>query len=286
MDIKYLPWIAGGLAMLYMNAGGNPSGKTTIEKYPLPNEINVVETDLPYNFVTNSFGNIEKILQTKDIPFDKHFYIKTDRYNFTKNQDWLPSRLIGHITSLPVKLFFWDWQVGWGPDGERSQAMLSMLEKNKNIKDITVRMNYNEAIYDMYRMFTEPKLRERNPFFARATLGVLSSIGGELMAELNRGDYYNPFTSTAVNYSNVEAIGAHEIGHHMDFRRFDTDWIYSLSRAIPPIMVFQEGAASMNAKDKLLSKADFNQAYRYLLPAFLVYCLGAYRIMFGKKKKK
>lgn len=285
MEIKNLALLAGGLALLYMNTGGNPSGKSTIEKYPLPTEIRVLDTDLPSYNQTNEVGEISRVVNTKDIDFDKHFYIKTDRYHLTKNQDWIPSRIIGHLSSLPRKLFFWDWNISWGPDQERSRAALSMLENNKDIKDITVRLNYNEAIYDGYRMFTEDKLIERNGFIPRATLGVIYTLAGELLAELNRGDYYNPFTKTAVNYSNVESILAHELGHHKDFQQFDRDWIYALSRVLPPVMLWQEGVASVNANSGIMSKDDGNQFMRYLLPAFLTYCIGAYRMLNRSRRK-
>jgi len=277
--------LLAGVAILYSCTGGNPSCKNVKEKYSLPPEINVVETDLSCSerksliTLTNEVGQmsnqtkLEKIIKTKDIPFDKHFYIKTDRYTLTKNQDWLPSRIIGHIGSLPSKLLFWDWDMGLGPDGDRARAALSMFENKNNLKNITIRLNYNEPLYDAYRLFTEPALTKRNPFLARATLGLLSTLGGELFAELSRGDYYNPYTHTAVNYSNVEAIFAHEVGHAKDFKRFNKDWIYSLCRAIPPVMLYQEAKASLNVKE-LLSPDDSNQFYRYLVPAFMTYVLG------------
>jgi len=239
--------------------------------------------------ITNELGKvdnqtkIEKIINTKDIPFDKHFFIKTDRYTLTKNQDWLPSRMIGHVGSLPFKLLFWDWDMGWGPDRDRARVALSILENEKNLKNITMRLNYNEPLYDVYRLFTESALKERNPFLARATLGLFSTLGGELFAELGRGDYYNPYTQTAVNYSNVESIFAHEVGHAKDFKRFNEDWIYSICRPLPPVMLYQEAKASLNAKE-LLSPNDSNQIYRYLVPAFLTYVAGMASKMFRRKK--
>lgn len=273
----YLPFLAAGLAFLYMNTGGNPSGKTNVQKYALPKEINILETTLPYATTTNLEGVVENKIKTADIDFSKHFYIRTDRYTLSRNQDWLPSRIIGHISCLPGKLLFWDWNVGWGPDNERSRAALSMLENNKEIKDLTVRINHNEFFKDTYRMFTEKKLTERNGFIPRATFGILTSAMGSLMAELGRGDYYNPITSTVVNYSNIESFLAHELGHHKDYKRFDRDWIYSLTRPFPPVMLYQEGAASYYAKEGIVSKDDGNQIYRYLLPAFITYLIGAVR---------
>ena len=80
----------------------------------------------------------------------------------TFKDNWLPSRIIGHTVSMLTRLYFWDMDIGWGLDEDRSQAVLSMLEKNKDIKDLTVRMNHNEALYDMVRLFSDDKVQERN----------------------------------------------------------------------------------------------------------------------------
>jgi len=260
------------LVVLYSIYGGNPSGKTTAEKYPLPQEISVIKTDLPYQ----KRGD-DKVVKTSDIPFDKHFFIRTSRYTLSKNQDWFPSRLLGHIASLPLKAYFWDWDMGWGPDKDRARAALSMLEKDSSLDNLTIRLNHNEPLKDLGRLFSEEKLTKRNPVLARATLGLLSTLGGELFAELSRSDYYNPYTHTAVNYSNVESIFAHEVGHSKDFQRFKHDWIYSLARVIPPVMLYQEWQASSNAK-KVMSKDDKNQFFRYLIPAFMTYVLSVLRV--------
>jgi hypothetical protein len=266
------------------------------QRYNLPAEIRVIETDLPYekreskSIVKLANGEekeqvtLEKIIKTKDIDFSKDFQIKTDRYRFVKDKDWIPSRIIGHIASIPGKIYFFDWDYGWGQDKDRTRAALSMLEENKDIKDLTLRLNHNEAFYDMYRMFTEKKLRDRNNFLARATLGVVLSVGDEIWAEFARGSYYNPLTKTVVCYSNIESITAHELGHHQDFQRFDSDWGYMLGRILPPVMLYQEWKASTNAKNQILSKDDSWQFYRYLIPAFFTYIMGTYKTI--KKIKK
>ena len=279
--------LAGGLAAYY--ALTSPSSKQLEQKkgYPLPKEIKVVETSLPFEtrekdrITANSQGiperktELEKIVKTEDIDFSGDFSIKTDRYEFIKDEDWLPSRLIGHTLSLPGKLLFWDWDYAWGQDEHRTRAALSILENNDDLKDITLRLNHNEALYDMVRMFRDDKLSDRNNFFARCLIGVPLSLGDEIWAEFSRGSYYNPLTSTAVCYSNIEGITAHEMGHHRDFQRFDSDWEYMLVRLLPPVMLYQEWQASQNAKD-MLSKDDQWQFNRYLMPAFFTYLLGSY----------
>lgn len=243
---------------------------------------------MPCHTETNKLGNLESIVYTKDIDFSKPFNIKTSRYNLVKSEDWKFARDIGFLFSLPRKLVLWDWNMGLGLDAERSRVVLSILENSPELKNLTVRINYNAAIQDCKRLFSEKELVERNGFLPRATIGLLSTFSTGILG-LTRSDYYNPFTGTVVGYSNVESIFAHEVGHNKDFKRFDRDWIYGLSRVIPPVMLYQEGAASIYAKNDFLSKDDSNQLYRYLLPCFLTYVLSSYKtikkIVHRKKKK-
>lgn len=281
--------IIGGLATWYTFTSPSQSQLEKKLEYQLPQEISVVETSLPFKTKgrvwtsENKDGTmkekqeLEKIVKTDDIDFSGDFSIETDRYTLVKGDDWLPSRILGHVASLPTKLYFWDWNAGIGLDEDRTRAVLSMLENNENIKDLTVRINHNEPIYDCYRLFGDENVAERNNFFARALLGVPSSIFGELFSELRRGDYYNPMNQTAVLYSNIESVSAHEIGHHQDFQRFDSDWEYSMARAFPPATLYQEWQASQNAKGSLES-SDKWQFNRYLLPAFFTYLLAGYAL--------
>lgn len=284
MGLGRLGALAVGLAVWYSLNETPKNSLPSSQKYSLPKEIKVVETTLPYitrekvTQVSDPYGTpykkieLEKIVDTETIDFSKDFKIKTDRYRIVKDDDWWLSRAIGTIGSLPTKLFFWDCDMGKGLDSERSRSVLAMLENDKSISNLTVRVNHTEAFYDWYRMMTDKKLRERNPFLYRAIFGSLTTFGGELFAELSRGNYYNPLTKTVVTYSNVESIPAHEFGHHKDFERFSTDWVYSLGRALPPVMLYQEWKASSNAR-KIMSKEDDWQFNRYLLPAFFTYVL-------------
>jgi hypothetical protein len=289
--------LIGGLAVWY-SLTGNSNPKPVDYRYNLPAEIKIVETDLPYETrpvkiielksKIDFSGNVleekvekvelEKIVKTKNIDFSKDFTIKTDRYRFVKGEDWLPSRLVGHVLSAPGKLFFWDHNYAWGQDADRTKAALAMVENDKDIKNLTIRLNHNEGFYDMYRMFTEEKLCNRNNIVARGLIGVPLSLGDEIWAEFSRGSYYNPLTQTVVCYSNIESITAHELGHHKDFQKFDRDWLYMISRVVPPVMLYQEWKASNNAA-KIMSKDDEWQFNRYLMPAFLTYCLATYGMM-------
>jgi hypothetical protein len=215
---------------------------------------------------------IDGPLKTADIDFEGDFDIKTDRYRLVKGEDFWLSRGIGWLGSLPIRLFYWDYDVSNGLDEQRAKQVMATLENDKSIKDITVRLNHTGALEDLGRLFADKKVTERNPELARVLMGLPTSLFYELWAELGRGDYYNPLTQTVVLYSNVEAIDAHEIGHFKDFHRFDTDWAYNLVHLIPGGTLYMEGRASLYAKDMLESDQN-NQLYRYLFPAFATYII-------------
>ena len=268
--------LMGGLACFYTLNGISRPDETLRKDYFLPEKIAVVDTNLPYEM--EGEDGLEKYVYTDNVDFSQDFYLETERYRIEKDKDWAPTRALGHVGSLPMKLMFWDWNIGLGLDEKRSRAVVSILENNKEIDNITVRINHNKFFKDMYRLFRDDRVAERNSWLARGTVGVLFTFP-ELFAELRRGDYYNPMTQTAIVYSNLESISGHEIGHHQDFQRFDSDWAYGLSRSFPPAMLYQEWQASQNSLQSL-EAPDHWQFSRFLLPAFFTYCMGSY---FGSK---
>ena len=278
---------AAGLAGWYLTHDVDNVTPTNI-KYPLPEEIEVVETrNVPFEDRKGN-SSLERIVRIEDIDFSEDFMIKTERYTLVNDKDWLTSRVVGHAFSLLGKLYFWDWNFGLGPDEERAKTALSILENNSEIEGLTVRLGHNKALYDIYRLFTDDKVKERNPFLARATLGVLVGLKDEIWAEFFRGDYYNPMSQTVAIYSNLESVIAHEIGHHEDFQKFDSDWWYALSRANPAIMMQQEWMATDQAMESM-SHHDSQQFERILLPAFLTYILfgwGVSKTLVQKRKLK
>lgn len=289
--IKSAAALAGMAAYFGFADSFKPVNVDHDKSYPLPREVEVKDSSFPLeNRVVKVDGNEHhiKVLNTGSLDLSKPFYIKTDRYKIINDNDWFTSRIVGSVLSTPGKLFFMDKKYAEGQDEKRIRAVFSMLEKNKDIKDITVRLNHNEAIEDFKRLFTEKELSRRNNLPARVILGSLNLIKDEVWAEFFRGSYYNPLARTVVCYSNIEAVTAHEIGHHKDFSRFDSDWEYALSRILPPVCLYQEWIASKNATE-ILSDSDQWQFNRYLLPAF-----GTYLLFFGKmlemitknKKKK
>lgn len=291
----------GGLsaaALVWYAFLGSPAPKRFEEKYTLPEEISVIESTVPYEtrrtelvIGTNEDGSekkeekLEKIVKTKNIDFSENFEIKTERYTLDKEEDWLPFRVVGHVVSLPRRLFFFDWDISNGMDEERTKATLAMLEQNKNLKDLTVRINHNEALKDLSRLYNDKKVVGRNNVVARTVIGGATCIFSELWADFVRGDYYNPMTQTVVGYSNVESVIAHEIGHHEDFHRFSSDWEYVVGGAFPPIRLCQEWQASSNAM-RIMSKEDDWQFNRYLMPAFMTYVIATYLTMKRMFKKK
>lgn len=282
--VAILGTLSAGLAFSVMT----PSQSTRFD-YNLPKEISVIETTLP--FETRKFTKqledgttydaIDKIVKTDSVDWSDDFYIKTDRYRLSKHDDFSLSRGVGWLVSLPRRLMLFDYDVSNGLDAQRTKAVISMLEKDKTIDDLYVRINHNEVWEDLGRLFSDPQVTHRNNFLARSTLGISATFTGEMFAEISRGDYYNSMTKTMVLYSNVEGVSAHELGHYDDFMRFDSDWGYTLGRVVPPVMLYQEWKASINSLDHL-SKEDQNHLPRYLLPAFITYlALG-----FGLSKHK
>lgn len=75
------------------------------------------------------------------------------------------------------------------------------------------------------------------------------------------------------------------MGHHKDYQRFGSDWIYALSCSFPPVVLYQEWQASQNAKNVLIDE-DKWQFNRYLLPAFFTYLLAGFYASKNSLKQK
>ena len=278
--LKKLAILGAGLATWY-TFNGAPNNIDEIRDYPLPGEIVVEETkNVTYTlrYVSEEdpeMGSV-KVVDVNDIDFSEDFIIETDRYTLDKRKDiWLSRTLGKYVLSIPQKLFFWDSDVSHGVDEKRAMAALSMLESDDSIDNLTVRLGHNRLFYDTGRLFFDDEVKDRNPWLARVLMGLPGTLVHELGAEFFRGDYYNPFTKTVVNYSNIESILAHEIGHHQDYERFSTDWAYNLLSVVPGGSLYKEAQASLNAKDILDEHGDDWQFNRYLIPAYLTYILSA-----------
>ena len=286
--LKRAGFLASVLAPYYIIVDALKPELPELPVEPLPAEIRAIDTDLPSDdalvFSTegrNGERRLEHIVHTTDIDWEEDFYLETDHYRIIKEDDFFLTRFIGHGLSIFTKLYFWDWDCGLGLDEEQTRNVVALLENDETLEGLTVRINNNGVLHDTLRLVTDPEVRERNNILSRLTVGVLMTTFGELFAELRRGDYYNPMTQTAILYSNIDAIFAHEFGHHRDFQRFDSDWEYVLSRMLPPVMLYQEARASLNAKELLGDYREW-QFYRYLVPAFFSYLV----LGWGRSKSK
>lgn len=285
--LKATSTITLGMAVWFWATGKSQEKEIGPDYYPLPAALNVEETTLPHQQIvknetvvqedgtTVEVPSIQRSIDLSSVDLSGEFEIVTDRYRIIKEKDFIGSRLIGHLASIPMKLYYWDGDIGWGLDENRTKSVISMLEANKDISGLTVRINNNGVLQDTCRLFFDEEVCERNNFIARVAIGIPTTFFGEMFSELRRGDYYNPMTQTVVLYSDVSAISAHEIGHHQDFERFDSDWWYVLSRGFPPAMLYQEAQASLNARELIDPKDDY-QFVRHLLPGFATYLLASY----------
>ncbi len=256
--------VLGGLALWYA-ASGRPAKAV----YPLPERLSVAETSLP---ARREAGRVS--LDTVVAELDTPFALRTDTYAVVRDEDWLPARLIGTVLSVPRKLLYWDRNFGRGLDAQRTRALLSMLE-HQPLRGVLVRVNHNAPLDDLTRLFSDARVARRNNLAARVLLGAPLTVSAALWSEFTRSDYYNPFTQTVVVYSNIDAVVAHELGHHQDYQRFSSDLLYTLARPIIPVTLYQEVRASLNAK-RYLHPAENYQFYRYLIPAFFTYLLAGY----------
>jgi len=276
--------LVGGMVTWY-TLTGNPArfNSERIEKNEASSVVQTIDQKVESIFdAENTYADLPEVIETtdgplytKDINFDDEFEIETDRYRIVKDKDMALSRGIGWLVSLPTRLILWDYDMCDGLDEERTKQVLATLENDESLSGITVRINHTSAIEDLKRLFNDPNVLERNSGFARGTLGLLYWLGGDMIDELRRGDYYNPYTQTVIVYSNVETIPSHEIGHFKDYIRHDRDWWYSLLRVFPPATLYQEARASLYGKDMLGPDQNY-QFYRYLIPAFATYIFAAY----------
>lgn len=211
------------------------------------------------------------------------------KYTIIEDKDFFLFRGIGYIGSLPIKAFLMSWNMNNYVKPDTKKSIETLLENDPDIDGLTVRLNHTRPFGDVWRLFTEKQLRERNNILARIFFGMPTTLLGEFFAKFTRSDYYNPYTKVAVLYSNVEAVAKHEIGHHRDFTRFNRDWIYSLSRILPPVMLYQEWKASKYAKWTLEEQNRY-QFGRYLTPAYATYLfattLSMIKLLIWLKKRK
>jgi len=265
-----------GLTPYYLYSSSNTIGYKNVKERPaIVRNINPesLEEKVIYEKPTieNPYKDQTIIVPKKEDPPVK---LTEKNYQIIEDKDFILFRGLGYIGSLPIKAFFMDLDVNNYVKPDTKASIERLLEADNKVDGLTVRLNHTNPIHDSWRLFTDKDLRERNNFFARLFLGLPSTFFGEFFAKFARCDYYNPYTKVAALYSNVEGIAKHEIGHHRDFMRFDKDWVYSLSRLLPPVTLYQEWQASSYSKWTLeeKSRTDFG---RFLIPAYATYTVAA-----------
>ena len=170
--------------------------------------------------------------------------------------DNLVSRGISYIGNLPSKLILLSKDVGNYPR-ENTQNYISKYVADEKLENVTVRIGHNKVLKDTARLFKDEKLKDIS-LIGRIFLGIPATLFGGLHSKLTRGDYYNPFTKTAVIYSDVPAIALHELGHAKDYQNKGVPTLYSLFRLTGIGALYQEAKASIIAhkyiKEKIQKK--------------------------------
>lgn len=218
----------------------------------------------------------ETAVTTNDIDFSKPFSLATDRYTVCRDEDNPVSRCIGFVSTLPAKALFLDTRAGSGLSEQECKSLITMLESNPRVSNLTVRINHNAVWTDTIRCFTDPELQKAEPAWYRWTLGAFSTLVSEFGSETMRGDYYNSITRTAVCYSGMPSVWAHEIGHHQDYQGHPSSIGYNVVGPWAPVILYKEARASLIAKNDLLPEKRNWEFWRFLLPAFMTYLTGIY----------
>lgn len=188
--------------------------------------------------------------------------------NLEIRKDDLVSRTVSFVGNLPTKALFLSTKIGSYPKQETQNYVKEYL-RNSKLEDTTVRIGHSRILKDVLRLFSDKKLKKTS-LLGRILLGIPTTLYGGLIAKLTRADHYNPFTKTAVIYSDVPAIAMHELGHAKDYQEKNSPTLYSLARVFAPVMLYQEYVASRKAYKNLKENEKW-QSYRYLMPAFSTY---------------
>jgi hypothetical protein len=178
------------------------------------------------------------------------------------------SRAVSFVGNLPYKFLLLSKDVGNYPR-EKTQEYIKNYVKEKGLVNTTVRVGHSRVLKDTARLFTDEKLKDVS-LIGRILWGLPTTLIGGFLSKLRRADYYNPFTKTAVIYSDVPAIAIHELGHASDYQQQRFPTLYSLFRNSYFGALYQELKASRTSHEYLKGK---EKTYRYLTPALASYAL-------------
>ncbi|MBN1156613.1 hypothetical protein JXA85_03295 [Candidatus Woesearchaeota archaeon] len=176
---------------------------------------------------------------------------------------------LGQLFSLPSKLVLLDKKIGSRPSQRTIDYVVKDLEKNPDFSDVTVRLGHGAPFKDTLRLLTDERIKRSTPLLLRV-LGMPSTLVGETFAYLTRSDHYNPFTNTAVIYSDVPAVALHELGHANFFNSRKKKAMPYAIAASGIGTLYMEYDASRYAH-KALPPYERYQTGRYLFPAFGTY---------------
>ena len=186
---------------------------------------------------------------------------------------------LGHyVMSLPSKILLLNWRVNNHNISKKNEELLKQYLDENSLNNVKVRLNQYAPLGEWRRLYYN---RTIHPIF-RYTLGTISLIfytvvPERLFAGLIGGDNYNPYTNTINLYSGHNAIVLHEAGHAKDLAKIKYKGLYSVSRMLPLVPLFQEGKATGDAIGYFKNKnfrIDEKEAYKILYPAYFSYIGG------------
>lgn len=177
---------------------------------------------------------------------------------------------LGQLLSIPAKILLFDTKVGAHPKKETIDTIVQNVEGNDKLSNLTVRVGHTAPLKDTYRLLTDKKIKEEVPLYLRI-LGIPTTLLGGTLAHLFRMDHYNPFTHTASIYSDIPAVGMHEVGHANFYAKKRGGRLPRLLLQLSGIgTLYHEYRASKYANASLEPHLKY-QTGRYLFPAFGTY---------------
>lgn len=144
---------------------------------------------------------------------------------------------------------------------EKAKAVAKKMQDTYDLnEDTLISLGKYRPLTQLKRIWTNKDNSLFGKLFGSALTPVHAAAGA-----LFRGDQYNPWSNTAVNYNPHPALAAHELGHSADFQtaRFKTPYFmagYGLPQVgrIPFAALYPEARAS-NAAMSAISDKDWEE---------------------------
>jgi hypothetical protein len=162
------------------------------------------------------------------------------------------SSTVGRLTSPLVALMLGvPAAVKPGPTKEDLENVSSRYEDDMDDIELAMYPNYVNPLENIKRIWKRRKLG-----LTGKLLGTILQPTNAISAALGRADHYDPFAHSVTSFISDPAIEAHELGHAKDFQERKLKTLYTLARALPPVMLAQEYEASRRAVPYLIAKMD------------------------------